>query len=247
MNKTTRKNARVIFSAIAVLACVTYMVLEPVRASEAYRYTFGWRSGIFNNVFLFIPFLALVVFSFMEKELKHVNKRNFVIGIFFLHLVQSILAFFGNHLTSFDLFINYALKDDSVLVYTILIARVMMLFLVPKANAGILKGYSLGVIGVMLGILGISVFHMFLLGERSYMLMISMMPELVFHLALYFFGDLMTADNKTSMKKIVCNCARTVADILLSEEDDDDKIPDELDFDELDFNEEDEEYEDEEQ
>ena len=83
MKKNKMNMLRADLSALAVVLFVVYMILDKaVLSGELYQYTYKWRVGIFQDVFLFIPFLALFVFARMEKEneLEHINKRSYVLA-----------------------------------------------------------------------------------------------------------------------------------------------------------------------
>lgn len=222
-NNKAASTARAVFSTLALIAFVLYMVLDKATLNESYRYTFGWRSGIFNDFFLLIPFLTLFVFAFLERELEHVNERRYIVSIFVLYLIQSVLSLFGDHLSRFDLFISYEVCYFEEVVYVIMAIRVLMLFLVPACKPIVLKAYSLGMAVFMAVLLIGSIYSARYWGDGAVLeSCISLIPDILFHIALYFFGNLMTEENKTSLKTLgITGIVAMIENMFLSDDFDD--------------------------
>lgn len=206
MKKNKMNMLRADLSALAVVLFVVYMILDKaVLSGELYQYTYKWRVGIFQDVFLFIPFLALFVFARMEKEneLEHINKRSYIVMIFALYLVQMLMIFLGKSASQFFPFVSYEFRRLYEFAYVILGARVLMLFLAPRAKATWLKLYSLGMIVVIAFLLSGIIYRDLRWGGFMWDNIFPLLPELVFHMALYCFGDLMTTENKTTLLNLL--------------------------------------------
>lgn len=98
----TKSNLRIIFSSIALITFVLFSLCDNLIVNEyTSYYTYGWRLGLMNDLFLLIPFAAIFIFSILECKLEHVNRRAYVFGIFILYAVQALFIFFGDSTSEF--------------------------------------------------------------------------------------------------------------------------------------------------
>lgn len=230
--------ARLVFSTIAVVIFIFYMLFDKFIMSDSiydsiYRYTYGWRADILNDIFLFFPFLMLFIFALMERKSESINERNYIVWIFALQLVQVLITLIGESTSQFSLFCSKEFDYLSIVVCGIVGIRVLMLFLTPFVKPIFLKGYCLGMISFLLLLLNSVIYGAKHWGDPLLENCIPLIPDLAFHIAFYFFSDLMTEENETSLKDLFLYGFLGVLDHLFSMDDDWD------DFDDWDFENED--------
>ena len=92
MEKVNRtSNLRIILSSIALASFVLFALCDNLMVREFTTYhTYGWRLSVLNDLFLAAPFVALLIFSIMERKMRHINGRVFVAGIFVLYLFSAV-------------------------------------------------------------------------------------------------------------------------------------------------------------
>lgn len=203
LKNKTKSNLRIIFSSIALITFVLFSLCDNLIVNEyTSYYTYGWRLGLMNDLFLLIPFAAIFIFSVLECKLEHVNRRAYVFGIFMLYAVQALFIFFGDSTSEFSIFTCSFLGKVSDITIAILIIRMVMLFLIPIANKIMLKIYSLGMISFF-GIMIIALLTTDSLYNR-YMhrsmigIVFSLIVDILFHVALFFFSDLLDKGNESN-------------------------------------------------
>lgn len=203
LKNKTKSNLRIIFSSIALITFVLFSLCDNLMVNEyTSYYTYGWRLGLMNDMFLLIPFAAIFIFSILECKLEHVNRRTYVFGIFMLFTVQALFIFFGDSTSEFSIFTCSFLGKVSDITIAILIIRMVMLFLIPIANKIMLKIYSLGMISFF-GIMIIALLTTDSLYNR-YMhrsmieIVFSLIVDILFHVALFFFSDLLDKGNESN-------------------------------------------------
>lgn len=203
LKNKTKSNLRIIFSSIALITFVLFSLCDNLMVNEyTSYYTYGWRLGLMNDLFLLIPFAAIFTFSILECKLEHVNRRAYVFGIFMLYTVQALFIFFGDSTSEFSIFTCSFLGKVSDITIAILIIRMVMLFLIPIANKIMLKIYSLGMISFF-GIMIIALLTTDSLYNR-YMhrsmigIVFSLIVDILFHVALFFFSDLLDKGNESN-------------------------------------------------
>lgn len=203
LKNKTKSNLRIIFSLIALITFVLFSLCDNLIVNEyTSYYTYGWRLGLMNDLFLLIPFAAIFIFSILECKLEHVNRRAYVFGIFMLYAVQALFIFFGDSTSEFSIFTCSFLGKVSDITIAILIIRMVMLFLIPIANKIMLKIYSLGMIsffGIMIIALltADSLYNRYM--HRSMIeIVFSLIVDILFHVALFFFSDLLDKGNESN-------------------------------------------------
>jgi hypothetical protein len=153
-----------------------------------------------NDLFLLVPFVALLVFSVLERKMDSVNGRAYVFGIFALYTIQALFIFFGDSTSEFSIFTCHSLYGISNITIAILIVRIVMLFLTPVAHKIILKIYSLGMIsflGLMLiGLLISDSLYIRYIHHSIAGIIVALIIDILFHIALFFFSDLLNEKNK---------------------------------------------------
>lgn len=200
MEKTNKSsNLRIIFSTIALVSFVLFSLCDNLVVREFNTYhTYGWRLGILNDLFLSISFIGLLVFSIMERKMRHINGRSFVASIFIIYLVQTLLLWFMDGATGFSIFCCNFLGKATELVTIILIVRIIALLLIPIAHKNMLRFYSLGMIALfgfaMIAILTSDYFHM---RNSIVEIIVSLGVDILFHIALFFFSDLLDKNNES--------------------------------------------------
>lgn len=195
-NRTS--NLRIIFSAIALVAFVLFTLCDNLIVNEYTSYhTYGWRLGVLNDLFLSVPYIALLVFSIMERKMKRISKRAFVAGIFVIYLAQALLMAFSNGMSEFSIFCCGYVGRGLTLVTFFITVRIVMLLLVPMARKSILKLYSIGMIAFfgysMVTILISDYLHT---AHAVAVNAIALSIDIMFHIALFFFSDLLDEKNK---------------------------------------------------
>lgn len=191
LKNKTKSNLRIIFSSITLITFVLFSLCDNLIVTEyTSYYTYGWRLGLMNDLFLLIPFAALLIFSILECKLENINRRAYVFGIFMLYTVQALFILFGDSTSEFTIFTCSFLGKESDITIAILIIRMVMLFLIPIANKIMLKIYSLGMISFF-GIMIIALLTTDSLYNR-YMhrsmigIVFSLIVDILFHVALFF-------------------------------------------------------------
>lgn len=198
LNQKTRSNLRIILSCIAFTFFVAYTLCDLFVFSRYSSFkTYGFREDLLNYIILSFPFIALLTFSVMERKLKYINGRVYVVGIFALYFVQFLITAFADNIFYYPIFCNKALSTWTELMSFVIGLRVFMLVLVPIANRILLKIYS---------VLTITFFCFVLFGVIFYdgyvqlylpQVISSLVVDIAFHAALYFFSDLMTSHNES--------------------------------------------------
>ena len=198
LNQKSRSNLRIILSCIAFIFFVAYTLCDLFVFSRYSSFiTYGFREDLLNYIILSVPFIVLFAFSIMERILKHISGRVYVVGIFALYLVQFLMATFADNIFYYPVFCNKELNSWTELVSFMVGLRLFMLVLVPIANRILLKIYSL---------VSIAFFSFVLLGAVFYdgyvqaflpQVISSLVVEIIFHVTLYYFSDLMTTKNES--------------------------------------------------
>lgn len=200
MEKTNKtSNLRIIFSSVALIAFVIFALCDNLMVNEYTTYhTYGWRLGLLNDLFLAIPFVAILAFSIMERKMKHINGRVFVAGIFVLYLVQTMLLWFSDGASEFSIFCCVLLGRASEIVTALLIVRIVMLILVPIAHKNMLRFYSLGMIAFM-GFALIAILTSDYISMRYSIAetVVALSIDILFHVALFCFSDLLDKENES--------------------------------------------------
>lgn len=197
----TKSSLRIIFSAVALIAFVLFSLCDNLMVNEYTSYhTYGWRLGVLNDLFLVVPFIALLVFSIMERKLKYISGRVYVVGIFVLYLIQTLMMFFEVGTSDFSIFCCTFLGRSSDIVTAILIVRIVMLMLIPIAHKIILKIYSLGMISFFsFALVDILTTDIFYIRSSVQEIIVTLAIDALFHIGLYFFSELMDKDNKSTL------------------------------------------------
>lgn len=201
MEKINRNsNLRIIFSSIALGLFVLFILYDNFVVREFNTYhTYGGRL-----LFSATPFVALFAFSIMERKMRHINGRIFVIGIFVLYLVQALLFWFLDGIFEFSIFCCAFLGRLSEIVTAILIVRIVVLLLIPVAHKNMLRFYSLGMIAFM-------VFFLVAILTSDYTSMrystietvVEICIDVLFHVGLFFFSDLLSEADKNFFDYII--------------------------------------------
>ena len=126
LKNKTKSNLRLFFSSLSLAAFVLFSLCSNLIVTEhTSYYTYGWRLGLMNDLFLLIPFIALFVFAVLERKLEHVNGRAYVFGLFALYTVQALFIFFGSSTSDFSIFTCSFLGRVSDITIAILIVRIV--------------------------------------------------------------------------------------------------------------------------
>ena len=201
LKNKTKSNLRLIFSSLALIAFVLYSLYDNIIVTEyTSYYTYGWRLSLMNDLFLMVPFVSLLVFAFLERKLEYVNGRAYMFGIFALYTIQALFIFFGDPTSEFSIFTCSFLGRGSDITIAILMVRMVMLFLIPIAHKIMLKIYSIGMISffVIKLIALLTTDSLYIRIHRSVTgIVISLIVDILFHVALFFFSDLLDKRNES--------------------------------------------------
>lgn len=201
LKNKTKSNLRIIFSSLSLISFVLFSLCDNLIVTEyTSYYTYGWRLGLMNDLFLFVPFAALLVFAILERKLEHVNGRAYITGLFALFTVQALFVLFGNSTSEFSIFTCSFLGRLSDITIAILIVRMVMFFLIPIAHKIMLKIYSLGMVAFLWFVL-ISMLtsdSLYLRYRSVTEVVISLIVDILFHVALFFFSDLLSKENEST-------------------------------------------------
>lgn len=239
LKNKTKSNLRLFFSSLSLAAFVLFSLCSNLIVTEyTSYYTYRWRLGLMNDLFLLIPFVALFVFAVLERKLDHINGRVYVFGLFALYTVQALFIFFGNSTSEFSIFTCSFLGRVSDITIAILIVRMVMLFLIPVAHKIMLKIYSLGMIaffGLMLiGLLTTDSFYIQYISCSMTEVVIALVIDVLFHIGLFFFSDLLSKENEaTSWLCLLAGIAYPVFGNLFDDDDEYDKFEDDDEFSEM--------------
>lgn len=233
MKNKALSTVRVTLSTAAIIVFLFYVLLDKIVFHE-YQYTYWWRMGIWNDLLLFCPYLLLLVFALMERK-DDVNKRNFVIWIFAIQLIQFLFTLFGST-SQFLLFCSVEFKYLPGIFYAIIGIRIILLFITPFVKGDFLKWYCFGMIGIH-GLLLYSQAHYAIQWDESIVEnCFPLLPDLMFHIAFCSFSNLLTEDNKTSLYRLLSDGFWGMWDDFSFYDDDD--WDDWDDWDEMEFEEE---------
>lgn len=195
-----RSNIRIALSSTTLILFVLYALCDNLIVRNCMSYhTYGWRMGIINDIILLLPIVALFIFSLCERNLKHVNGRTYIVGIFLLYMFLFVaIQFFSG---SYDLsyFCSDIIGNFSWIISVIMWVRLFLLLMLPIAHRISLKIYSLGMIGLFGAVFVFSLFEIQYDGTAAVGYCISALIDILFHVALYYFSDLMTEDNESSI------------------------------------------------
>ena len=165
-------------------------------------HTYSWRSVLLNDLFLLGPFMVLFIFAVLERKKKHLNGKVPLVGVFILYALQTLFIIFGHSICNFSIFTSSFPERLFDFTVEILVVRVALLLLIPIANKNIFKIYSV----VIISFLGISLLSLFTV-EMFYSyhslrsiteVTISIIIDILFHLALFFFSDIIDNKKKSS-------------------------------------------------
>lgn len=201
MEKVNRtSNLRIILSSIALASFVLFALCDNLMVREFTTYhTYGWRLSVLNDLFLAAPFVALLIFSIMERKMRHINGRVFVAGIFVLYLVQAMLLWFSDGASEFSIFCCGFLGKLSEIVTAILIVRIVMLLLIPIAHKNMLRFYSLGMIAFMVFALVTILTSDYISVRYSIIETVGALSiDILFHVALFFFSNLLDKESEST-------------------------------------------------
>lgn len=239
LKNKTKSNLRLFFSSLSLAAFVLFSLCSNLIVTEhTSYYTYGWRLGLMNDLFLLIPFIALFVFAVLERKLEHVNGRAYVCGLFALYTVQALFIFFGSSTSDFSVFTCSFLGRVSDITIAILIVRIVMLFLIPVAHKIMLKIYSLGMIaffGLMLiGLLTTDSFYIRYASRSMAEIIIALVIDVLFHTGLFFFSDLLSKENEaTSWLCLLAGIAYPVFGNIFDDDDEYDNFEEDDEFSEV--------------
>lgn len=239
LKNKTKSNLRLIFSSLSLAAFVLFSLCSNLIVTEhTSYYTYEWRLGLMNDLFLLIPFVALFVFAILERKLKHINGRAYVFGLFALYTVQALFIFFGDSTSDFSIFICSFLGRVSDITIAILIVRMVMLFLIPIAHKIMLKIYSVGMVaffGLMLvGLLTTDSFYIRYISHSMTEIIIAIVIDILFHIGLIFFSDLLSKENEaTSWLCLLAGIAYPVFGNLFDDDDEYDTFEEDDEFSEV--------------
>lgn len=201
MEKVNRtSNLRIILSSIALASFVLFALCDNLMVREFTTYhTYGRRLSVLNDLFLAAPFVALFIYSIMERKMRHINGRVFVAGIFVLYLVQAMLLWFSDGASEFSIFCCSFLGGLSEFVTAILIVRIVVLLLIPIAHKNMLRFYSLGMIAFMVFALVTTLTSDYISMRYSVVkTVITLSIDILFHVALFFFSNLLDKKNESN-------------------------------------------------
>lgn len=197
-NIRMKSNLRILFAIFAFVGFVVFSIYSNLLVNQYALGTYGWRLGVLNSLFLMMPYLALLTFSIMERVLTQVNRRIYIIGIFALYLIQTVYMFVGGETASFSVFCSPVLGTNSSITTIILIARIVVLFLVPVADRIMLKIYSLSMISLFgFSLIVILTSDYYYLRDMMLDVILPLTVDIVFHIALYFYSDFMDKENES--------------------------------------------------
>lgn len=195
----TQSNLRIIFSSIALTAFVLFALCDNLVVSEYASYqTYGWRLGVLNNLFLLVPFLSLLVFAVIERKLRFINSRAYVAGIFGIYLIQALAIFLCDGASKFSTLCCHLLGSDTDIGVAIMIVRMVMLILIPIAHKMMIKIYSLGMIALSTIFIFSTLTSDYLMLRTGTSIIIASLIDILFHIALFFFGNLLDKENEST-------------------------------------------------
>lgn len=198
MKNENKINLRIVFSALALLSFLLFSLCNNLMVEEYTSYcTYGWRFRVLNDLFLSVPFILLFTFSLMEQQMKHINQRIFVFGIFFMYFIQTILFLLSSSVRDFSFLCCNLFGQSLYFVLALLAARLIFLILIPRAHKSLLKFYSVGMI-ILLAIALIAVLstEYFYVRYSVTKTVINLSIDILFHIALFFFSDLLKKENE---------------------------------------------------
>ncbi len=197
MKNKTYSILRIVLSGVALLAFVL-LSLYNIFSYTPFN-TYGWRSQLLKYLFLLVPFAALFAFSIMERKLKNINGRTYITGLFGIYLLQVIAVISLGGTSEFTFFCCSTINRISEIVIFIAIIRAVMLVIVPIANKLLLKIYSLGMTAFLILMLILNLSSEYFIMGIGFEMAFAMTVDILFHVALFFFNNLMDNDNKSKL------------------------------------------------
>jgi len=204
MNKNqTKSNLRIFFASLALIAFVLFSLCDNLMVTEhTSYYTHTWRAEVMNDLFLSIPFVALLVFAVMERKLLHVCGSVFMAGLFVLYAVQTLFVYACEGTSGFSVLTCSWIGSISEVLAAVSAVRLAVLLLLPVAHKTVIKLYSLG----MISFLGFFLIGFFTVDNPYFLhafpqIAISLLVDILFHIALYFFGDLSDKKKKNNTRR----------------------------------------------
>jgi len=189
----TYSTLRIIFSSLALIAMIAYSLHYSFFQSNEYI-TYSWRFGILNSIFVAVPFIALFTFSIIERHLQFIDSRCYLVGIFYLYLVQTIAVLFIDNASDFSVLCCSLLGRFSFVALVIMILRIVVLVLIPIVRSGlIIKAYSLGMTG-FLGLFLVTAVVSDIIAYRETEIILALGIDILFHVALFFFSDFLKTE-----------------------------------------------------
>ena len=229
--KTTniKNNLLMIFSSLALISFAIFHIYDNLVVGDN---PFLNRLGLLNDLFLAVPFVALFVFAIMQRFMKHTNKREFVLGIFVIYLMQALIFWFFDTVSSLSFFCFNFLEELSGILTIIFIIRIVVFALIPIAHKSVLEYYSVGMIAFII----ITSIYAIVTDKVNYdsivEAVIAIAIDILFHIALYFFASTLDKDNiSLSYLDLLVGIVRAIFCGL----DDDDDLVEFFGFDKFDF------------
>ena len=201
-NNKINSNLRIAFSSIALISFVLFSLCNNLIVTEhSSYYTYEWRVGVINDIFLFVPYAALLIISLIERKLKYISPCVYVAEIFSLNIIQTAIMGFVDEASDFSIFCCGTLGRSPVFSDVFIIVRLAMLVLtLIKPHKIILKIYSLAMIAffgtALVATLTSNTAYISYIYSSRPEIIAELAVDILFYIALFFFNDLMVSNNK---------------------------------------------------
>lgn len=221
-----KSRLRIILSTLAMISFIVYSVYDHIVISEFESYfSYSWRMNILEDLFVFMPFLALFTAAIFERKLKHLDSQVYIGIIFAVLLLQHLFLFFIDEM-NFSLFCDNTFMFAEGAYEFLFWARIILLFGIIFFNDIPLKIYSIFMIGCSSLVMFVA-----LTSSLQYSMVNTCLEagiDILFHIALFFFADLLRDDNDPSSKdglmNRIINWVANIIDALFIEDDEADEL-----------------------
>lgn len=195
-------NLRIAFSSIALVSFVLLSLCNNLIVKEhSSYYTYEWRLGVMNDIFLLVPYAALLIISLIERKLTYITPRVYVAEILSLNIIQIAIMGFVDDASDFSIFCCGTLGRSPKLTDVFIIVRLAMLALtLIKPHKIILKIYSLAMIfffgtALVATLTSNTTYINYIYNSRPEIIA-ELAVDILFYIALFFFNDLMVSNDK---------------------------------------------------
>ena len=186
----TKCTCRIVFSVFAILEFIVFSICMNLMRSY---YSYDWGIGVAVDFILLIPFLTLFILFKMEQSGRTLDVRRYSTGFFASQLILMVFLYLLSKIAHYSLLLDGLWNAISV----VLVARIAILFLLPRMKKLVLDIYSFVMVSFLCYALAAIVRSEWsVMMESTIAIMVALAFDLIFHVVLYFNGGSVVLEGK---------------------------------------------------